>query len=176
MVWAVTRSLATTKVIVITFFSFRYLDVSVPWVPLITLCIRVMILCLQHSAFPHSDIHGSQFIYNSPWLIAVSHVIHRRLVPRHPLYALCSLIVFFPSINVLWQITNLKLKNNIDAITLRICILNMQLSLFYIYIRKWRNPLLYRHLCKFFYTNSRWMHDKDTTLSNFCQRFFKTFF
>ena len=27
-----------------TFFSSRYLDVSVPWVPLITLCIHVMIL------------------------------------------------------------------------------------------------------------------------------------
>ena len=77
-----------------TFFSSRYLDVSVPSVPLITLCIHVMILWLHHSAFPHSEIHGSRLIYSSPWLIAVSCVLHRRLVPRHSLYALCSLIVF----------------------------------------------------------------------------------
>ena len=32
------------------------------------------------------------FIYNSPQLIAVSHVLHRRQVPRHPPYALRSLI------------------------------------------------------------------------------------
>ncbi len=29
----------------------------------------------------------------SPSLIAAYHVLHRRLVPRHPLYALCSLII-----------------------------------------------------------------------------------
>ena len=49
-----------------TFFSSGYLDVSVPQVPLITVCIPVMILALSASAFPHSDIYGSQFIYNSP--------------------------------------------------------------------------------------------------------------
>ena len=35
-----------------TFFSSRYLDVSVPWVPLITLCIHVMILILSHECVP----------------------------------------------------------------------------------------------------------------------------
>ena len=33
-VWALSHSLTTTNEIVITFFSSRYLDVSVPWVPL----------------------------------------------------------------------------------------------------------------------------------------------
>ena len=34
LVWAHSLSLTTTNEIVITFFSSRYLDVSVPWVPL----------------------------------------------------------------------------------------------------------------------------------------------
>ena len=42
-------------------------------------------------AFPHSDIHGSTFICNSPWLFAACHVLLRRLMPRHPPYALFSL-------------------------------------------------------------------------------------
>ena len=44
------------------------------------------------SELPHSEIFGSQLICNSPKLIAACHVFHRRLVPRHPPYALSSLI------------------------------------------------------------------------------------
>ena len=47
---------------------------------------------LPHSEFPHSAIHGSQVIYTYPWLIAVNHGLRRRQLPRHPLYALYSLI------------------------------------------------------------------------------------
>ena len=43
--------------------------------------------------FPHSDIPGSRLAYSSPRLFAVSHVLHRLLSPRHPPYALSSLIV-----------------------------------------------------------------------------------
>ena len=43
--------------------------------------------------FPHSDIPGSKLAYSSPRLFAVSHVLHRLLSPRHPPYALSSLIV-----------------------------------------------------------------------------------
>ena len=43
--------------------------------------------------FPHSDIPGSGLAYSSPRLFAVSHVLHRLLSPRHPPYALSSLIV-----------------------------------------------------------------------------------
>ncbi len=46
---------------------------------------------------PHSEISGSQRVYRSPKLIAVSHVLHRLLAPRHPSCALCSLINLFRS-------------------------------------------------------------------------------
>ena len=47
--------------------------------------------CLQHGGFPHSDSHGSSRTYRSPWRFAVSCVLLRLLVPRHPLCALSSL-------------------------------------------------------------------------------------
>ena len=40
--------------------------------------------------FPHSEICGSRLICSSPQLIAACHVLLRRLVPRHPPYALIS--------------------------------------------------------------------------------------
>ena len=40
--------------------------------------------------FPHSEICGSRLICSSPQLIAACRVLHRRLVPRHPPYALIS--------------------------------------------------------------------------------------
>ena len=43
------------------------------------------------AGFPHSDIPGSQPAHGSPRLIAVFHVLHRHLAPRHPPYALSSL-------------------------------------------------------------------------------------
>ena len=46
----------------------------------------------SHTGFPHSEIHGSKPAYGSPWLIAVNHVLHRLLVPRHSPCALYSLI------------------------------------------------------------------------------------
>ena len=42
--------------------------------------------------FPHSEISGSKPADDSPELIAVNHVLHRLLAPRHPPYALSSLI------------------------------------------------------------------------------------
>ncbi len=44
-------------------------------------------------AFPHSDICGSMLICSSPQLFAACRVLLRRLMPRHPPYALISLIV-----------------------------------------------------------------------------------
>ena len=43
------------------------------------------------AGFPHSDIPGSKPAHGSPGLIAVFHVLHRHLTPRHPPYALSSL-------------------------------------------------------------------------------------
>lgn len=50
------------------------------------------------AGLPHSDIPGSMDICSSPRLFAACHVLLRRHVPRHPPYALCSLIffVYFP--------------------------------------------------------------------------------
>ena len=41
--------------------------------------------------FLHSEIHGSKYIRNSPWLIAAYYVLHRLHAPRHPLDALKAL-------------------------------------------------------------------------------------
>ena len=43
LVWALSRSLAATKEIDFSFSSYRYLDVSVPCVPHIYLCIQYML-------------------------------------------------------------------------------------------------------------------------------------
>ena len=71
-VWAIPRSLATTCGITVVFSSCRYLDVSVPCV-----CPIFMVMTLQVTGFPHSEIHGSRAICASPWLIAACHVLPR---------------------------------------------------------------------------------------------------
>ena len=43
--------------------------------------------------FPHSEISGSTPVCGSPKLIAAYRVLHRLLAPRHPPYALSSLII-----------------------------------------------------------------------------------
>ena len=47
-------------------------------------------LKVRLSGFPHSEIPGSQPVHGSPRLIAVSHVLHRHLAPRHSPKALSS--------------------------------------------------------------------------------------
>ena len=44
------------------------------------------------SGLPHSEILGSKVVCTSPRLIAAYHVLHRLLVPRHPPFALSSLV------------------------------------------------------------------------------------
>jgi hypothetical protein len=44
------------------------------------------------AGFPHSEISGSTLVCNLPELIAAYHVLHRLLTPRHPPFALSSLI------------------------------------------------------------------------------------
>ena len=48
------------------------------------------ILRVRHNEFPHSEIPGSKPVHGSPGLIAVSHVLHRHLAPRHSPKALSS--------------------------------------------------------------------------------------
>ena len=47
-------------------------------------------LRVRRNEFPHSEIPGSKPVHGSPRLIAVSHVLHRHLAPRHPPKALSS--------------------------------------------------------------------------------------
>ncbi len=44
---------------------------------------------------PHSDFHGSTLARNSPWLFAACRVLLRRLMPRHPPYALSTLTFLY---------------------------------------------------------------------------------
>jgi hypothetical protein len=53
------------------------------------------ILHFLRRGFPHSEISGSTPVCSSPKLIAAYHVLHRLPSPRHPPYALSSLIITF---------------------------------------------------------------------------------
>ena len=54
---------------------------------------RSRILHVQRRGLPHSDIPGSTPVCGSPKLFAAYHVLHRLPSPRHPPYALSSLII-----------------------------------------------------------------------------------
>ena len=94
LVWPLSLSLATTREISVDFSSSCYLDVSVPKVPLINLCIQLMIYDSSSYVFPHSEICGSRLICSSPQLIAACHVFLRLLMPRHSPCALVRLNFF----------------------------------------------------------------------------------
>ena len=91
MVWPLSRSLAATRKIDVSFSSSGYLDVSVPRVPFIHLWIQCMMTGVLPAGFPHSDIRGSMDICSSPRLFAAYHVFRRLSVPRHPPCALSCL-------------------------------------------------------------------------------------
>ena len=91
-VWALSISLAATlEIDKFSFSSSGYLDVSVPRVPHVQLCIHCTLTEVSSAGFPHSDISGSLDMCSSPKLFAAYHVFHRLLVPRHPPCALSSL-------------------------------------------------------------------------------------
>ena len=91
-VWAPSISLAATlEIDKFSFSSSGYLDVSVPRVPSIWLCIYHTVTGVCPAGFPHSEICGSMNICFSPQLIAAYHVFRRLLVPRHPPCALSCL-------------------------------------------------------------------------------------
>ena len=93
-VWAIPRSLATTRGISIDFFSSGYLDVSVHRV-----CLPKAIDSpkgyrgITLGGLPHSGISGSTPACGSPKLIAANHALLRFLAPRHPPCALSSLTI-----------------------------------------------------------------------------------
>ena len=90
-VWPLPLSLAATHGISFDFSSSGYLDVSLPRVPRIRLCVQRMLRDSSSRVFPHSDISGSQLICSSPKLFAACHVLRRLPMPRHSPYALLSL-------------------------------------------------------------------------------------
>ena len=59
--WAGPLSLAATQGISVDFFSYGYLDVSVPRVRFLTLCIQIRMTTVV-AGFPHSDIPGSKLV------------------------------------------------------------------------------------------------------------------
>src|SRR5690606_26435840 len=68
----------------LVFFSWGYLDVSVPPV-----CLHPKVnIPVNRDGLPHSDIRGSSLLCSSPRLIAALHVLHRLCMPRHPPCAL----------------------------------------------------------------------------------------
>ena len=83
--WAPPLSLAATYGISVDFFSCRYLDVSVPCVRLITLCIQIMITDCS-AGFSHSDIFGSMLVCQLP------EAFRRLLRPSSPLTAKASTV------------------------------------------------------------------------------------
>lgn len=85
-VWALSRSLAATEEIDFSFFSCKYLDVSVP-------CVRPAWLCIHHTVIQESPDQSSFISY--PRLIADCHALLRLLMPRHPPSALSNLITWF---------------------------------------------------------------------------------
>ena len=96
-VWPLPLSLAATHGISFDFSSSGYLDVSLPRVPRIRLCVQRMLRDSSSRVFPHSDISGSQLICSSPKLFAACHVLRRLPMPRHSPYALLSLNYSFSS-------------------------------------------------------------------------------
>ena len=93
-VWPLSISLAATlEIDKFSFSSSGYLDVSVPRVPHVQLCIHCTLTEVSSAGFPHSDISGSMDMCSSPKLFAAYHVFHRLLVPRHPPCALTTLTV-----------------------------------------------------------------------------------
>ena len=106
LVWPLSRSLAATYEIDVSFSSSPYLDVSVQAVPFHTLWIGVWMTGVCPAGFPHSDIHGSKIICISPWLFAAYHVFLRLSVPRHPPCALFCLT------SSMYSVTSFQLLKN----------------------------------------------------------------
>ena len=81
-VWALPRSLATTRGI-IHLFSLPA-GTKMFQFPAFASLHSVKITVLQTAGLSHSEIHGSKVICTYPWLIAAYHVLHRLREPRHP--------------------------------------------------------------------------------------------
>ena len=89
-VWAVPISLAATYGIDVSFYSCRYLDVSVPCVRSLRLYIHRRVT--RRWGFPIRRSRGHRLFASSPERFVGYHVLHRLSMPRHPPYTLSNLI------------------------------------------------------------------------------------
>ena len=85
-------SLAATREIDFSFFSYGYLDGSVLRVPPTILFYSYSSDRSSSAGLPHSDICASTVMCTSTQLFAACHVLLRLLMPRH---SPCALISFF---------------------------------------------------------------------------------
>ena len=92
-VWAIPISLAATIGISVIYFPPGTEMVHFPGLAHTRLCIQRAVTGVYPVGFLHSEIPGSKPACGSPRLIAACHVLHRLLAPRHPPYALSSLII-----------------------------------------------------------------------------------
>src|SRR6201995_2101954 len=91
-VWAIPVSLAATQGVAFAFSSSGYSDVSIPPVPSTSpMCSGWSNTPLRVLGFPIRTSTDRRSVDTSPWLFAVTHVLHRHQAPRHPPLALCSL-------------------------------------------------------------------------------------
>ena len=81
-VWAVSCSLAATGEVALAFSSYGYLDVSVPHVRSVSLCIQLTVI---------RESQDQRSFDSSPRHFAAFHALHRLLAPRHPPHALIYL-------------------------------------------------------------------------------------
>ena len=96
-VWPLPLSLATTRGISVDFSSSRYLDVSVPEVPLIRLCIQRMIHGSSPWVFPHSEIRGYNAYLQLP--AAYRSLSRPSSAPDAKAFTLCSSLLELPSLH-----------------------------------------------------------------------------
>jgi hypothetical protein len=109
-VWAVPISLAATFGISVIYFPAGTEMVHFPALAHTGLCIQPAVTKVHFVGFPHSDIPGSKPACGSPRLFAACHVLHRLLAPRHPLYALSSLIIKLTQY-VVWRSAAYRLRD-----------------------------------------------------------------
>jgi hypothetical protein len=95
-VWTLPLSLATTYGIIAHFLFLGLLRCfTSPRLASLDYSFIQRYSDFTRSGFSHSDIHGSLPACGSPWLIATCYVLLRLLAPRHPPFALSSLITKF---------------------------------------------------------------------------------
>jgi hypothetical protein len=117
-VWAFPISLAATIGISVIYFPAGTEMVHFPALAHTGLCIQPAVTGVHPAGFPHSDIPGSKPACGSPRLFAACHVLHRLLAPRHPLYALSSLIIKLTQYVVSQGVSNCLRSSKLAAVAI----------------------------------------------------------